>query len=38
MDKAVAEGFNIIFLSKGEINLFLLPLCKLQQSLARRWQ
>jgi len=38
LDKATVEGFYQNQYNKGENNLFLLPLCKLQQSLAHRRQ
>ena len=38
LDEAATDGFRIKLWSKWEINLFTLPRCKLQQSLARRRQ
>jgi hypothetical protein len=38
LDKAAIEGISIKLYSTGENNYFVLPLCKLQQSLARRRQ
>ncbi len=38
LDEALVDFFIIKLLSKWEINLFRLPLCKLQQSLDRRRQ
>jgi hypothetical protein len=38
LDDAAVEGFYQNQLNKGEHNLFLLPLSKIQQSLARHQQ
>jgi hypothetical protein len=38
LDEAAVEGFYQNQYNKGENNVFLLPLCKLQQSLIHRRQ